>query len=614
MCDRTLVNQEMTIQVNHCRNPSCENYGIPPWTMPGKTGPHANRDAHYKLHSTNQGRVPSLRCKACKENPPIKSNTGIAQEIARLIEQDGLWTLEEKISCKQWYCRNFGRSVAHYPREYVKRGYSPSGGQYYRCKRCQHIFVASTAPGLYRHNQRRAVDVFSRIANKAPIRGTVRGAGLKSTGTYYRILDFIHGRCLASSGVIDRAMIGGRIQLPHAMVIESDTQKYMLNWSSRFDRRNVEISGYCSVDSYSRFILAMHQNYDADVDDFEINSEAALIGDMEAKEPYPHFARYWLAGDDVRAGRSRNFENAGVRQGLAEQITALYHAAESHEDVEDIEHEHMDVTYRTPYLRKGMLIHMPYTTYAHWYLLRRLLIGAGVERFQFHFDIDSMTRAAFLCSFIEEVKEQRAHGFYVKYDKDLTVDERRRAVAKSRARRRRERDLLLPDEGDDIDLVLIKRSLEVARPYGKWDDLWVDHPNPIMNEPHKAMCWLTPDDSLDEDTVADMYLIGRLAGVDNVFQLTRRLFNAFERPLGTPSDQNAVWHGYSPYNPAMIQKYLTIFRTVNNFIQVGRDRKTPAMRLGLANKPLTYRDILWPKDKAAQPRQARRRRRTPLPK
>lgn len=115
-----------------------------------------------------------------------------------------------------------------------------------------------------------------------------------------------------------------------------------------------------------------------------------------------------------------------------------------------------------------------------------------------------------------------------------------------------------------------------------------------MNEPHKAMCWLTPDDSLDEDTVARMYLRGRIARVDNVFQLTRRLFNAFEKPIGTPSSQNAVWHGYQPYNPAMVQKYLTIFRVVNNFIQVGTDGKTPAMWLGLAKKPLRYEHILWP--------------------
>ena len=132
-----------------------------------------------------------------------------------------------------------------------------------------------------------------------------------------------------------------------------------------------------------------------------------------------------------------------------------------------------------------------------------------------------------------------------------------------------------------------------------------------MNEPHKAMSWLTPDASLDEDAVTRMFLQGRLARVDNnVFMLTRRLFIAFERPIGTPSGQNAVWHGYQPYNPAMVQKYLTVFRTVNNFIQVGDDGRTPAMRLGLADRPLGYGDILWPEQ--GQPPQRARRGRGPV--
>ena len=130
-----------------------------------------------------------------------------------------------------------------------------------------------------------------------------------------------------------------------------------------------------------------------------------------------------------------------------------------------------------------------------------------------------------------------------------------------------------------------------------------------MGEPQKAMSWITPDNSLDEDTVAHMFLKGRLARVDNVFMLTRRLFNAFERPIGTPSGQNAVWHGYQPYNPAMVQKYLTIFRAVNNFIQVGGDGKTPAMRLGFTKAPLEYEDILWPGQRVPRPKRSRRRRR-----
>ena len=58
----------------------------------------------------------------------------------------------------------------------------------------------------------------------------------------------------------------------------------------------------------------------------------------------------------------------------------------------------------------------------------------------------------------------------------------------------------------------------------------------------------------------------------------------------------------------MVQKYPTIFRAVNNFIQVGEDGKTRAMRLGLTNHPLSYKEILWP-EKARPKRACGRRKR-----
>ena len=601
-----LVNQESTIQVNHCRNPACGNYGAAPRTMPGKTGPGAGRDPNYKLHSTSGGLSPALLCKSCGESPPIKSNAGIAEEIERLVDLDGLWTAEEKTGCKNADCDNFGRAVACHPGEYIKVGFSPSGGRCYECRRCRRRVIASTALRAHKATQERAADVLSRMANKSPIRGILRGAGLNSPDAYYRTLAFIHARCRAFSARIDRALTDGRLQLPESMTIESDVQSYIINWTSRMDRRNGEIMAACSVDSDSRFILGMHPNFDTGADAFAINTEAARSGDMSAKEPYRKYARYWLAGDDLRAGRSKNFQTRDIRGGLAAEIEALYAGAASRDDVEDIELEHMNTKYRTPYLKNGLLVHMPYTTYAHWRLLKRLLTGSGVRRTQMHFDISSTTRAAFLCAFMEEVKEGRAHAFYVKYDKNFTVDERRAAVANSRSVRSAERKKLPPEERRHVDLILMKRNLEHGHRYGQWDDEWFEHPHPSMNEPHKAMCWLTPDASLDEDKVAEMFLAARLARVDNAFQLSRRLFQAFERPLGMVSGPSSLWYGYQPYNPAMIEKYLGIFRAVNNFIQVGTDGKTPAMRIGFADRPLRYAELIRPEEKTSRRRRTRK--------
>ena len=74
-----------------------------------------------------------------------------------------------------------------------------------------------------------------------------------------------------------------------------------------------------------------------------------------------------------------------------------------------------------------------------------MLTGAGVERLQVNMDIDSMARAAFLCAFVEEVKRGRADGFFVRYTKFQTVDERRRILAEANAERARVRKTLPPD-------------------------------------------------------------------------------------------------------------------------------------------------------------------------
>ena len=57
----------------------------------------------------------------------------------------------------------------------------------------------------------------------------------------------------------------------------------------------------------------------------------------------------------------------------------------------------------------------------------------------------------------------------------------------------------------------------------------------------------------------------------------------------------------------MLQTYLTICRTVNNFLVVGEDDQTPAMRLGITKKPLDYADILWPGQRVPRPKRSRRK-------
>ena len=238
-----LPGEMLAIQVNHCKMPDCVNFGVPARTKHGKPGPSADRDPHYKVHSTKQGQIPSISCKACKDNPPIKSDDSIVQKVDRLTEESGIWTLEESTGCRNEACENHRHPVASHRKEFRKRGKPKSReGQYYECKRCRAITLASE-----------------------PVRDCIRGLRLKSGQSYYRILDFLTRRCRAYSGTVYRALIEGRLKLPSDMNVQCDAQVYQMNWVSRMDRRNVELNAYCTVDSDSGFILRLHCNFDGRV-------------------------------------------------------------------------------------------------------------------------------------------------------------------------------------------------------------------------------------------------------------------------------------------------------------------------------------------------------------
>ena len=205
----------------------------------------------------------------------------------RLWRWSGIWTLLESTSCSNPDCLNHGRPIAFHPDEYGKRGKPRSGkGRYYQCKACGRRNLVSDPVRLHDNNRRLAIDVLGRIANKAPVRGSYRGAKLKSTQAYYQILDFLVRRCRSYSGSIDRALIDGRLRLPADLNVQSDAQNYLLNWVSRMDRRNIELSTYCTLDADSSFILGMHCNFDGRVDPFEINMEAFERDDIDRPEAF----------------------------------------------------------------------------------------------------------------------------------------------------------------------------------------------------------------------------------------------------------------------------------------------------------------------------------------
>ena len=109
----------------------------------------------------------------------MKSNASIVREIECLSDADGLWSLEESSGCANPACENHHHPAARFPRGNRKRG-KCSGGQRYDCKSCGRKTLLSNPVRLHDTHQRLAADVFSRVANESPVRGSGRGVELKS--------------------------------------------------------------------------------------------------------------------------------------------------------------------------------------------------------------------------------------------------------------------------------------------------------------------------------------------------------------------------------------------------------------------------------------------------
>ena len=136
-----------------------------------------------------------------------------------------------------------------------------------------------------------------------------------------------------------------------------------------------------------------------------------------------------MPGDELKGGRAAG-ERIGLDKvrALQRQLTEIYASAVSREDVEDREFQEMHPGLHNPQAGKGMQVHVPYTVYAHFFMMRLILLGAGgPKRWRIPWIAKSLLRGAFLSVWCDEVKQGVAHGFYVRHAKFRTVTERENA-------------------------------------------------------------------------------------------------------------------------------------------------------------------------------------------
>jgi transposase-like protein len=176
------------IQVNFCKNPACDNYGVLP-KVSVLRGRQGSPQDTYIVRSSGDNNVPSLLCRVCGERPRIKSNAAIAEERARFLKK---LAITPDPSCPDQSCANHPVPVG---KGYQSIGLSKSGSRRYRCNVCKKTFSVGTSTTGHKQPHKNRL-IFSLLMNKSPFRRICEVADIGPESVYGKI-NFIYGQCLA---------------------------------------------------------------------------------------------------------------------------------------------------------------------------------------------------------------------------------------------------------------------------------------------------------------------------------------------------------------------------------------------------------------------------------
>lgn len=565
------------VQINFCKTPTCVNFGIAEDAAVAKWS--KTQTGRYKLASAGKN-YPHLTCRSCLTTFPIKSNAGVFEELTRM--RDELMPEPTEPCCPDEACSNHGLGVSVGRAYYSSFGSSAIGSQRWKCKACGKTFsVPKTSTHRQRDSHKNKL-IFKLLVNKMPLRRICEVAEIGPNAPYGKI-DFLYAQCMKFIGDREAKLSGMDI---HRLYLGVDRQDYAVNWTQRDDRRNTVISAVSSVDNETAYCFGLHLNFDASLDPQAVEKDAYAAGEYAKQPPFRKHAREWLS-QDYQASQRKSGWPFPVST-LEQKVARAYVKAAARDDVESGE----PLTDEQKLPDQGMQIHSEYTLYGHFMHLK--MLTTGVQKIRFFLDQDSGMRAACLAAFADDIKaKRRVDAFFVSISKEMTVDQRRSKKGEAKEALLEFMAANPTLKQSEAVLQMIKDRLAAMSTIGTWNDRWLRHPFPDMSEPEKAIAYLTDMGDYDLDHQAWLYNKASLHGVDNLFMQIRRRLMLLERGIHSQGNAGRVWNEYASYNPKQIGKILGIFRTFHNYIHVGEDKQTPAMRLGLAKGPVQFEDVLY---------------------
>lgn len=591
-CQESLSSNEkiphayMGIQVNTCKNPNCDKFGViskrnQQDIATKDRSQHGKRDSHYAISGLGKG-VPGLKCKGCGEITPIKSNLGVHEEYERLKS----YLCDKDYSCPNAECENHSVTITSSPKSYSKFG-KTNGAQRFQCKSCRKTFSTSTK----RRRQNRSEinkTLFKLLVNKVPIRRCCEILDI-SPSTFYHKVDWLYEQALGFIQERERKLI--EQCNAERLYLSTDRQVQVTNWVSREDKRNTEILALGTADNDSSYVFGWHFNFDPSLNPQAVEKETILLNDYQKQTPFRKHARLWLELD-YQDAMSRSARKQRPQGSLEGEIEEKYLVESSRDHIESS--EVIDSTVKPP--ANGVLVHSEYTMHSHFLLLNDLL--RNVEKVRFSLDQETGIKNAFMAAFRQRVLAGTADAFYVKANKDLTVDQKKILIRESHRRVKEKFGVnytsLSSREKQRAVQSLIIEEMAFMKRFNHSKELWLKYPFATNSEPEKFVAALTNVSRYTVEHQANLYKRASLHGIDRFFMQARRRVNILERPFASGTNSRRVWYGYSSYNPSMLIKSAELFRLFYNYIHSETvDKKTPAMRLGLAKGKVSFEKIIY---------------------
>ncbi|WP_138417530.1 insertion element protein [Aquibacillus sediminis] len=594
----TYNNEDHEIQMNYCDNPFCKWHGKPQVRYDDVK----YKPSRYKLVGNAERKNQAIVCNPDPLRPHIGmtlncntkpySNWSIAEEIKRLAMIDRVedWVPEynfHRDSCTISHTTPFTDKVS-----FRKRGKSKGKSQKWQCKVCNKITnILPKREQSFSYNQKRN-DVLpllmKALLSRTPVKRTCEILGIGSQ-TYYTKLEWLYRRCLEFLERYETKPL--ETKSFDSMWINTDKMIYYLNnvrkkgqGGRRYDNledsqfpTHVVISG--DIDSY--YVFRSDIAFDWHISMEQINEDTQLF-----KEDHVHpFVR-----------KNDRFDRF-----------SFFPQPPTSNDTQT-EHEYQNELYkferRSKYI-DGLHLNSTYTTFAHlWHIKQKV----NAQNWRFVTDDDKSILTALYRTFAKEIRLTDAHHFLCQVDRSKSLKDSYQEYKDGR------NDLFSWGKMNGYNKTSMselgyRRLLEElqthsfhkvdtdgTKTYNVWAKNPIEHPIPSIDKGFHYVDCTTDISSLDDSHVANMILKVSDRPTSAFMQQIRRRLSILERPLVTARGDGKSYI-YSNFNPKYAQYAITILRTYYNFCFKikGYDgqKKTPAQRLGIADRVFSIQDIIY---------------------